>query len=218
MHKGKKIIISLLAVAALLFLVTCINILQNGFGPEKGSPEDIVKKSLEQVTHEDILELSKKEFVQLYYRLRAPAISDLQGEYRAMNLPAGIMAGAVEFYTSHFFGPGKWVGKAFRPIAEKQGEGYNIFFDDEQKEGKKRMRTRKIDTRIKKSAYDEHDSLHLVYEKYNSFPVDSMCDELRQVNQHLYIGLGHMAIGGGDINPSPFIVFGEPAPWVGAGK
>ncbi len=217
MHKGKKILFIVIACTALMFLVTCVNILQNGFGPEKGSAGDILQKSLEKATHEDILKLSKKEFVQLFYRLRAPAIRDLQGEYRAMNLPSGIMAGAVEFYTSHFFGPGKWVGKAFRPVGDKGGEGYNIFLAEENG-AEKRSRTRKIDTRIKKSAYDEKDSLHLIYEKYNSFPVDSMCDELRRVNKNLYIGLGHMAIGGGDINPSPFIVFGTPESWVGAGK
>lgn len=146
----------------------------------------------------------------------APSLKKLKGEYRAVNPPSGILAGSVQFLTDYFFGPGKWIGKAFMPLDERKGKGYNIF-SMESKGGKIRVyRTRKIDTFIGKSAYDGRNSCHLVYERNNSFPIDSMKDELRMVNEKLFIGLGHMALGGGSINPSPFIVYGNPEKWVGA--
>jgi len=215
MQKTKKVLIGSGIALVLVLLVSGINVFQNGFGSKNLSPEKILNKPLNEITREDVLNLSKSDFVQLFYSLPAPAVDDLKGEYKAANLPAGIMAASVQFYTDHFFGPGKWTGKAFRSINGKKGEGYNIF--SEKKDGTLvRNRTRKIDTHVGPSAFDEKDSYHLIYGKYNTFPVDSMCDELRRLNENLYVGLGYMAAGGGSINPSPFIVYGEPGPWVGA--
>jgi hypothetical protein len=42
-----------------------------------------------------------------------------------------------------------------------------------------------------------------------------MCDELRKINDTLFIGAGYMALGGGPVNPAPFVVVGKPRPWVG---
>jgi len=213
MKKYKKLLTTLGVTLVLVFLVSGINVMQNGFGSENLDPEKILNKALIDVTREDVLKLSKSDFVQLFYALPAPAIDELNGEYKAVNLPAGIMAASVQFYTDHFFGPGKWTGKAFRSIDGKKGEGYNIF--SKKKDGTLvRNRTRKIDTHVGPSVFDENNSYHLIYGKYNSFPVDSMCDELRRVNKNIYVGLGYMAAGGGSINPSPFIVYGEPGPWV----
>jgi hypothetical protein len=42
-----------------------------------------------------------------------------------------------------------------------------------------------------------------------------MRDEIRKINDHLFIGLGHMALGGGKINPAPFALVGPAKAWVG---
>jgi hypothetical protein len=42
-----------------------------------------------------------------------------------------------------------------------------------------------------------------------------MRDEVRKINDNLYICMGHMGIGGGAINPTPFVLLGPPTPWVG---
>jgi len=215
MSKIKITTIILGSLLGVVILVSCVNILQNGFGPKNIAPEKIIGKALAETTADDVLKLSKSDFVQLFYSLPAPSLDELKGEYRAANLPAGVMAASVQFYTDHFFGPGHWTGKAFRPVKEGSGEGYNIFTSGE-KNAPVVKRTRKIDTHVGKSAFDEKDSYHLVYRKYNSFPVDSMCDELRRLNDKLYVGLGYMDAGGGSINPSPFIVYGSPQPFKGA--
>jgi hypothetical protein len=42
-----------------------------------------------------------------------------------------------------------------------------------------------------------------------------MRDEIRQINDTLFIGAGYMGLGGGPINPAPFALIGPPKPWVG---
>lgn len=200
----------------LLLAVNVVNILQNGGGPKGMSMEEILGRKPEDARLEDITRLSKARFKQLFHAAACPALDDLSGEYQAMNLPSGIMAPGVNFYTDHFFGPGKWIGKAFSPVGKGRGEGYNIFMKTDRNGNVRIARTRRIDTSIARSAYDDREAFHLDYGPYNSFLVHSMRDELRKVNQDLFVGFGCMAAGGGTINPSPFIVYGPARPWVGA--
>ena len=192
-----------------------INILQKGGKYRGESIAEILCKDAEQATSQDCLQLSKARFMQLFYAAACPKITDLQGEYIAVNHPGGILATGVQIYTDHFFGPGKWVGKAFMPLDGQKGQGYNIF---ERKGGDGKpvfTRARRIDTYIGKSAYDGKSTYHLNYSEYNGGLIHSMRDELRKINDNLYVGLGCMASGGGSINPSLFIVQGPPKVWIG---
>jgi len=57
-----------------------------------------------------------------------------------------------------------------------------------------------------------------VYRAYNGGLVHSMHDEIRKINDTLYMGMGYMAAGGGSINPAPFILYEKPSAWVGPDK
>ena len=194
--------------------VTLINILQNGGGPKGLTMEDILGKSPEDAGLHDILALSKARFKQLYHAAACPMMDELTGEYQAMNLPRGIMAAGVDFYTDHFFGPGKWIGKAFTPGESGQGWGYNLFLNSFS--GRVTVsRTRRMNTCLDRSAYDDREAFHLDYGPHNRGAVHTMHDELRKINAGLFIGFGSLGLGGGACNPSPFIVYGVPSPWVG---
>jgi hypothetical protein len=56
------------------------------------------------------------------------------------------------------------------------------------------------------------------YSADNTGTIHSMRDEIRQINDNLFIGAGYMALGGGPINPAPFALMGPPKPWVGQGR
>jgi len=45
-----------------------------------------------------------------------------------------------------------------------------------------------------------------------------MRDEIRKINDHLFIGIGYMGLGGGSINPAPFVLIGPAKEWVGVDK
>jgi len=189
-----------------------ISILENGMGGWNGeNSSQILGVAVEKATVEDIKKLSKSQLTQLFYSAPPPSFMDIKGEYKAETIPVGILSPAADFFTHNFFGPGRWIGKAFFPIKENCGQGYNIFKDTESEF----YRTREMDTFIGPSEIDDNDSFHIVYKSYNSGMVNSMHDELRKINAHLIIGMGYMLAGGGSINPAPFILFGKPTKWIG---
>ncbi len=214
--KPVKIIACVIGASLVITLaLTTVNVLQNGPGYRGNTAADILGKDPALATVDDITKLSKSEFRQLFHAIEAPAFPDLKGEYRAINLPRGIMAAMVDFYTGHFFGPGRWVGKAFFPFSGSSGWGYNLFEQAGPNGVPSINRTRKMDTLVGPSAYDAKNAFLINYGPHNGGIVHTMRDELRRVNNGLYIGYGSLGIGGGSLNPSPFIVYGKPTPWVG---
>ena len=213
----------LLTVIALVFAITLgltgINILQNGSSSWSGrSIEKILGVPSESATINDIKKLSKSEVMQLFLAAKSPTPSEIHGEYRGVILSVGVLAPTSAFITNNIFGPGPWMGKGFHAapgrsiytIKDQDWIGYNIF--SIQKNGTRLfVHKRKIKLYTGKSDYDDKHSLHLDYRPFNSGLFYTMHDEIRIINKRLYIGLGHMAVFGGSINPAPFLLHGKPA-------
>jgi hypothetical protein len=214
--KVALVLIAFLVVAQLA--LTGINILQKGGAYKGQSMEQILGVALAKATATDIEKLDKAALFQLFYAAPAPLHEEMNGEYSAKTIPVGVLAASADFYTHNFFGPGRWTGKAFIPSEKNKGWGYNIF-SGRDKDGKEVIyRSRKMNTYIGKSLVDEKDSFHLDYSPYNSGTVHSMHDEIRKINDNIYLGMGYMGLGGGSINPAPFLVIGPAAKWVGCDK
>ena len=212
MNVLKKILIGIGILVLINVALTGINIAQKGCGGYKGQTvEQILGVPADKATPADIEKLSRAQVVQLFYAAPAPLYDELNGEIKAGMAGGGIMGPASQLFVAFMFGPGNWDGKAFSP---KEGFGYNIFKSS--LDGKDVFkRVRKMKTFIGKSQYDGKDSFHLDYSSFNGGLIHSMRDEIRKVNDKLYIGMGAMAPSGGTINPMPFILSGEQAPWVG---
>lgn len=211
----KKIFLGIGILLLINIILVGISIFQNGMGGWKGeNSSQILGVAVEKASVEDLKKLSKSQLMQLFYSAKPPSFLEMNGEYKAETIPVGILSPAADFFTHHFFGPGRWIGKAFSPIKENLGKGYNIFKDRESNV----YRTREMDTFVGPSKIDDNDSFHIVYKSYNSGMVHSMHDELRKINAHLIIGMGYMLAGGGSINPAPFVLFGKPTQWVGPDK
>ena len=196
--------------------LTVINILQNGIGGYKGQGMDaILGKAVSAAHVEDLMRLSKAQLMQLFYAAPAPEKEDLDGEYQAQLIPVGVLAILTAVYTHRFFGPGHWVGKAFKPLGPTPETGYNLFRSTGDEGAAKIHRARPMRLFIGPSKIDAKNSLHLDYSPLNSGLVHSMHDEIRRINSDLYLGMGYMGIGGGSINPAPFVVYGPAEPWIG---
>lgn len=192
--------------------LTAINILQNGLGGYKGQSMDVILGCpAEAATVTDLARLSKAQLMQLFYAAPAPRSDDLDGEYEARLISVGVLAGVNAVYTRKFFGPGRWIGKAFKPLKNSAESGYNLFRLSQGAVA----RTRRMRTYIGPSNIDHKQSLHLDYSPFNTGPVHGMHDEIRRINTELFLGMGCMALGGGSINPAPFMVHGPAKPWVG---
>ena len=212
----KKIVLVILVIVVAGLVLTGINILQNGSGGWDGrSAGHILGVPAEKATPDDVERLSKAEVMQLFYASPAPEFGSMQGEYKAKLVPVGVMSFMTDLFTHHLFGPGRWEGKAFFPFEKDRGWGYNLFMVIGEDDKIAVARTRKMDTYVGKSNIDDRDSFHLKYSPYNTGMVGSMRDEIRKVNDSLYICMGYMAAGGGSLNPAPFILYGKPFPWVG---
>ena len=70
-------------------------------------------------------------------------------------------------------------------------------------------------TSIVSSVFDERPSFQLSYRDYNTFYTNTMTDEVRKVNNKLFLGIGRLTIIFGKFNPMPFMMIGPPDPWVG---
>jgi hypothetical protein len=215
--------ISIGSIIVLFLLLTVINILQAGSRKPHGrTMAQILGRDPSAATYDDVEKLSRKEKVQLFIAAETPRIDELGGEYEAKLLSGGVLGKSTELFTNHVFPTGgitlrtKWVGKAFKSTGGNSGTGYNIF-EENTADGKKILRVRRIDTSIGSSSVvkDGKHSFLINYSAHNGGTVRSMRDELRKINDTLFIGAGHMALGGGPANPGPFAVVGKPRPWVG---
>jgi len=204
-----------LIILGLPVVLAVINVLQNGAGYKGQTVESILGRPTAEATVADLKRLSKSRLMQLFYAAPPPGNTDLDGEYQAQLIPVGVLAGVTAFYTHHFFGPGRWVGKAFKPLKSAAENGYNLFNAANSANQKTVARTRSMQTYLGPSKIDLKESLHLDYRPFNTGLVHTMHDELRRIHADLYIGMGYMALGGGSINPAPFVVFGPAKSWVG---
>lgn len=214
----KKIFLVLCFLVLLNVALVGINIIQKGGGYKGQSMTEILGVPAEKATPEDIEKLSKSQIMQLFYAAPAPDSESMRGEYKARTLPVGIQAPAADYFTHHFFGPGHWEGKAFIPEGKDKGQGYNLFAVPQKNQQAKIVRTRRLNTFTGTSPIDGNKSYILNYSSYNSGVVHGMQDEVRKVNDKLFICMGYMGIGGGSINPAPFILYGEPEKWLGPDK
>lgn len=199
----------------------------------------ITDKPLENLVFEDLLEMTRKQLMELFHRLDAPEMNEMRGEYRSDFLNCGNSINIIlaKFYL-HFIW-GVWQHKAFEPLGEAHGHGYNTFITTLPKLYENcfmaifakivylirsmfrltySMRMARImlnKTSMINSVFDNRPSFQLSYKEYNTFFTSTMTDEIRKVNDHLYLGIGRLSVIFGKYNPMPFVLMGPPDPWVG---
>ncbi len=211
----KRVFIGIGVLVTLSVLLTAISVLQTGLGGwDGGSMDEILGVPAEKALPEDVEKLSKSDAMQLFYAADTPAFAHMKGEYKAKLVSAGILSFVSDYYAHHLMGPGHWESKAFFPFEKDKGWGYNLFTVVKDTDSGI-VRTMKMDTIVGRSRFDEKDSFHLVYKAHNKGRNHSMRDEIRKVNDSLYIGLGYVSWNLGKLNPSFFLLYGEADPWVG---
>jgi len=211
----KKVLIIIGIIIGLQVSVVAINILQNGSQEwDDRSISEILGKAAERATAADIDKLSKSDVLQLFYAAEAPRFSEMKGEFKAKLVKTGLMYPMNYFYAHTLMGPGHWEAKAFFPFEDEKGWGYNLFSKVENGNSVFK-RIMKMHTHIGPSRFDNKDSFHLVYAAYNGGLNHSMRDEIRKINETLYLGFGCLAWSLDMMNPCPFVLYGNPSEWVG---
>ena len=213
----KKSLAGLAALVSVTAGLSIVNIVQAGKrNPDGRSMEEILGKDPEEATYDDIERLNRADTMQLFYAAKAPAFESMKGEYQGKLLSAGVLGGSTAYFTHHVFPSGtltidtQWLGKAFNPTEADDGWGINVFSGKDEEGGQEVFYTRKMRTYMGPTTIgkDGGDSLHLDYGAFNADLVKTMHDEVRQVNDNLYICAGYLATTGGPLNPGPFTLLG----------
>ena len=136
-------------------------------------------------THE-LDDFDTHELLEIFKRLDAPSIDEMNGEYQARLLKQPSLLASFIGYLSVGNPFKKWLCKAFRPVSETHGRGYNTF-----KVGSKIIQQFPMMTLIAPSRFDGKPSYHLVYRDFESMCGDiNMVDEVRVYAPGVYLGIG----------------------------
>ncbi len=195
--------------------------------------------NLQNFRFEDLLNLNRKQLMELFFQLEAPSMSEMRGEYRAFLLDSGHIVNMFLARLYLHFTWGNWQHKAFEPLDRAHGHGYNTFIATQSKlyenyfaavfmkiaglacslfrlNNPRRMARIMLNkTSIVVSVFDGRPSFQLSYRDYNTFFTNTMTDEVRKVNDNLFLGIGRLTVTFGKFNPMPFVMIGPPDPWVG---
>ena len=125
----------------------------------------------------DVHQLSTEQLVALFSTLQAPSIEEMHGEYAASMLsqpnPLATLAGLS--LTNPLL---PWQSKAFRPVNQLTGRGYNTFLL-----GRKTIQLYPMHTLIAPSRFDGQPAYQLVYCYFHSLcGVINMVDEIRRLD------------------------------------
>lgn len=231
--KAFRSVIGWFAVLLLLMFLSCRR--PNPYmGQALGS---IIPKDREEITRDDLLKLDRRQLAGVFHQLVSPEAREINGEYRAMLLDSGNAFNRFLSMFTLYFIWGTWTHKAFEPLGDRHGHGYNIFQTDlpcapenifhalalriaqvlklRKTTQVQTVRIIRSTTHVGDSMFDNRTSFHLVYKNYNDFPVSTMHDEVRKVNDTLYLGLGILTVTGGKRNIFPFVLMGPPKKWMG---
>jgi hypothetical protein len=162
----------------------------------------------------DILRLSAEELLTLFQTLEAPGLEEMHGEFAALLLRqpnwAAALSGHLTCYNPLY--PGMWLAKAFRPVGEGRGRGYNT-----SSHLRRVVQRFPMLTLIAPSRYDGRPAFQLVYRAFHSYcGFVHMVDEVRRLQVGQYLGIG--TAGFSDTQrrlPRPFLLTGPVAPYRG---
>jgi len=141
-------------------------------------------------TVEDLKALKQDRLMELFLALPCPTMREMEGEFKGELLDTGrfwfIKKPLAHFALRSSLNKGKWLGKGFASVAENEGHGYNSY----ERFGRVRH-VFPMKTRIAASVFDGKDCFELDYTAYRSGAgFINMIDEVRKVNDELYLGIG----------------------------
>lgn len=162
---------------------------------------------------EKLLSLTQAEGVELWRTLEAVDMREMNGHYMGMG-PDALNEQYQKGYANFMFNEnskiGYWLGKAFRPLTDTTGEGYNRW----RFPGGKVVRNLRMATRMGPSLVDGKPCYILDYSAFN--PKMTLIDELRKLDESIYFGVATRDAGDGKRDrPDFFILVGPTDEWVG---
>lgn len=162
---------------------------------------------------EQLLAMDKAEVLSRWNDLPAVSLEELQGHFAGVLPNAGdadAQARAFDFMYNENSEKGYWLGKAYRKTGPNQGEGYNRW----RFPGGKVVRDMRFTAEIGTSLLDGKPPLLMYYGAYNAAR-PTFVDEIRKLDDYVYLGVGSILDEAGKRNPGHFALVGPTDDWVG---
>ena len=164
-------------------------------------------------TLEKVLALSAEECIELWGGLPSPTLEEMNGHYMGLGANGDSeqrQAGFAKSMFNEHSNIGHWLGKAFHPTSATAGEGYNRY----RYPGNRIVHNQRMLTRVQNSIIDGKPAYVLDYHAMN--PNWSLFDEVRRLDDGVYIGTATWAApGGGRTKQGAFLLVGPTDWWVG---
>jgi hypothetical protein len=169
---------------------------------------------------ERVLSLSRAEIIKLFKTLDPPALHEMNGHYMGL-VPNGGDAAAQKATGDFMYNEksriGFWLGKAYKPTSATKGEGYNRW----RLPNDVIVINQRFGTEIGKSLIDGKPSFMMYYGHYRHELIpegteNTLTDEIRKLDDNIYIGMGTTDAGNGKRSePGHFMLIGPTDAWVG---
>ncbi|HMN43759.1 MAG TPA: hypothetical protein PKE27_04270 [Povalibacter sp.] len=164
-------------------------------------------------TMEKLNALTQEEGIALWRTLPAPTLEEMNGHYTGLG-PGADDPAYQKGYADYMFNEksvrGYWLGKAFHPLTASTGEGYNRW----RFPGGRIERNLRMATSVRPSIIDGKPAYVLDYGAFNK---TTLFDELRKLEDGIYIGTATVARPDGTRSKlDMFILVGPTDEWVGA--
>lgn len=215
--KNKKLITRSSMLA--LFLITLLGVKTTVFGDdESGGIKGKEPASMPLSPNDNwdlvkILSLNREQVMELWSQAPAAPMSELNGHYMGLvpnDGDAEKQLSIADFMYNEASPRGYWLGKAYKATSATEGIGYNRW----RLPGGKIVRNGRFSTRMGTSLIDGKPALLMFYGTYN--PDSTLIDEIRKLNDYVYLGLGSSAAADGTrSDPGHFMLIGPTDEWVG---
>ena len=165
---------------------------------------------------ENLLARTPQHLFELWKTVSAPDFQEIDGEYSGYFPDGGDPAVRArldgDVFNEMGKWPGYWLGKAFKPVTDTTGEGYNHW----RKAGRIIRHTR-FATELRDSVIDGRPALVFYYSAFNNeFGQRDTIDEIRKLDDRLYVVAATVALPDGKRSePSAFMLAGPTWPWFG---
>ena len=162
---------------------------------------------------EQLLAMGRQEIIDTWGALPAVSLDELQGHFMGLvpngDDPKRQAETASRMYNENS-GKGFWLGKAYRKTGDNEGEGYNR----RRLPGGRIVLLGRFTTEVGPGLIDGRPSLLMYYGSYHA-ESPSFVDEIRKLDDYIYMGVGSSLSADGTRSPGHFILQGPTDEWVG---
>jgi len=136
----------------------------------------------------ELFAMDSNGLLERFKTLESPPVAEMHGEYegRLLRQPHLLATLFWQAALKNPIWPGPWLGKAFRPVSDRAGRGYNRF-----RTFGHLVQRYPMATLVGPSRYDGLPAFQLVYRAYHSIcGAVHMVDEVRRIRPGAYLLIG----------------------------